>query len=75
MVDTPTQLPTRPETGSLDDLTSRIKTAHTAVLEAARNVVVKAIAAGQLLKEAKAKVPGLRAATVQRASTPRRRRY
>jgi hypothetical protein len=53
----PTQLPTRPETGSLDDLAQRIKSYHAGVLEAARNVVSKAIAAGQLLKEAKGKVP------------------
>jgi hypothetical protein len=55
MADNPT--PMRPEIGSLDDLASRIKTYHAAVLEAARNVVVKAIAAGLLLKEAKGKVP------------------
>jgi Protein of unknown function (DUF3102) len=54
MVDT---TPMRPETGSLDDLASRIKTYHAAVLEHARNVVDKAISAGLLLKEAKSKVP------------------
>jgi len=47
----------RPETGSLDDLAQRIKTYHAAVLDAARNVVGKAISAGLLLKEAKGKVP------------------
>jgi hypothetical protein len=57
MVDTATPLPARPETGSLDDLAQRIKTYHAGVLEAARNVVVKAISAGLLLKEAKGKVP------------------
>jgi hypothetical protein len=57
MVDTPTQLPSRPETGSLDDLASRIKAYHAQVIDAARNVVGKAISAGQLLKEAKGKVP------------------
>jgi Protein of unknown function (DUF3102) len=54
-MDNPT--PTRPEIGSLDDLASRIKTYHAAVLEHARNVVAKAISAGLLLKEAKGKVP------------------
>jgi hypothetical protein len=52
----PTQLPTRPETGSLDDLAQRIKSYHAGVLEAARNVVGKAIQAGLLLKQAKAKL-------------------
>src|SRR5260221_10456434 len=55
MVDTPT--PIKPEIGSLDDLAQRIKTYHAQVIDAARNVVGKAISAGLLLKEAKGKVP------------------
>jgi hypothetical protein len=55
MVDNPT--PMRPETGSLDDLAIRIKAYHAQVIDAARNVVAKAISAGLLLKEAKGKVP------------------
>jgi hypothetical protein len=47
---------TKPEFGSLDDLASRIKTYHAQVIDAARNVVGKAIQAGLLLKEAKGKV-------------------
>jgi Protein of unknown function (DUF3102) len=52
----PTQLTARPETGSLDDLAQRIKAYHAQVIDAARNVVGKAISAGLLLKEAKGKV-------------------
>jgi hypothetical protein len=48
---------TRPEIGSLPDLAQRIKTYHAGVIDAARNVVTKAISAGLLLKEAKAKLP------------------
>src|SRR5262245_32791867 len=55
MTDNP--VPTKPEYGSLPDLAERIKTCHAGVMEAARNVVAKAISAGQLLKEAKAKLP------------------
>jgi hypothetical protein len=54
MADTP--IPMKPEFGSLPDLAQRIKAAHAAVLEHARNVVAKAISAGLLLKEAKGKV-------------------
>jgi hypothetical protein len=52
-----TTIPMRPEIGSLDDLAQRIKSYHTQVMDAARNVVDKAISAGLLLKEAKGKVP------------------
>src|SRR5260221_10653202 len=55
MVDT--TIPMKPEFGSLPDLAQRIKAAHAAVLEHARNVVQKAISAGLLLKEAKGNVP------------------
>jgi hypothetical protein len=48
--------PMKSEFGSLPDLAQRIKAAHAAVLEHARNVVGKAIQAGLLLKEAKGKV-------------------
>jgi Protein of unknown function (DUF3102) len=41
----------------LPELAQRIKAAHAGVLDAARNVVAKAISAGHLLKEAKAKLP------------------
>ena len=47
---------TKPGFGSLDDLASRIKTYHAQVIDAARNVVGKAIQAGLLLKEAKGKL-------------------
>ena len=40
----------------LPELAQRIKAAHAGVLEAARNVVAKAISAGHLLTEAKAKL-------------------
>src|SRR5258707_15264759 len=56
MVET-TPMKPGPEFGSLDDLAQRIKNYHAGVLEAARNVVGKAIQAGLLLKEAKGKVP------------------
>jgi Protein of unknown function (DUF3102) len=55
MTDNPT--PMKPEFGSLPDLAQRIKAYHAGVIDAARNVVTKAISAGQLLKDAKAKLP------------------
>jgi hypothetical protein len=45
--------PMRPEPGSLPDLAQRIKTAHAAVLEASKNIVLKAIAIGTDLIAAK----------------------
>jgi hypothetical protein len=54
MVDTAT--PLKPEYGSLEDLANRIKAAHTAVQDASKNVLGKAIAAGIALREAKAKL-------------------
>jgi Protein of unknown function (DUF3102) len=48
--------PLRPEYGSLPELAQRIKAAHAAVLDASKNVVLKAIAAGTALREAKAKM-------------------
>jgi Protein of unknown function (DUF3102) len=45
--------PMKPEIGSLPDLAQRIKTAHTAVLDASKNVVLKAISIGTDLIAAK----------------------
>ena len=55
MSETVQQLPANPK-AELAALADRIKTYHAGVIEAARNVVVKAISAGALLKEAKAKL-------------------
>ena len=41
----------------LEDLATRIKTAHRAVRDAAKNIVQQAVAAGQALNDAKAKLP------------------
>jgi hypothetical protein len=40
-----------------EDLATRIKTAHRAVRDAAKNIVQQAITAGQALNDAKAKLP------------------
>jgi Protein of unknown function (DUF3102) len=48
--------PLKPEYGSLEDLASRIKAAHAGVLEASKNVVLKAVQAGIALREAKGKL-------------------
>ena len=41
----------------LEELATRIKTAHRAVRDAAKNIVQQAVAAGQALNDAKAKLP------------------